>query len=479
MNNVVDVVVVGAGLSGIGLGYYLRKLCPQKSLLILEGRENLGGTWDLFKYPGIRSDSDMYTYGYQFNPWTERDSLATGSRICDYLRHTAEKFGIDKHIRYQHKVTHLNWNSQTKRWELNFSTPEGDSVIEAQFVFSCSGYYDYSQGYSPQFEGSDDFKGTLVHPQFWPENLDYQDKNVVVIGSGATAVTLVPNLAQKARHVVMLQRTPTYILSRPQRDFLTKVAQALLPKNIASQLVRKKNIWLGKFYFRYMTKNPDKAKKIIAKRRQALLTSPVDDKHFTPNYNPWEQRLCLVPDADLFNSLNEGKASIVTDEISRFTPTGIETKSKQHLDADIIITATGLKLLFMSGVELCIDGVPQDIGSKMFYQGVLLQDVPNFGMLFGYTNASWTLKVELVSQYICRLINHLDEQKANYFVPTASSQIKPEPFINLSSGYFKRAQDSIPKQGHIAPWRLDQDYDIDKVRLTKASFPASGLEVHV
>lgn len=477
MKTVVDIVVVGAGLSGIGLSYYLKKHCPNKSLLILEGRENLGGTWDLFKYPGIRSDSDMYTYGYKFNPWTEQEALATGGRICRYLRETATKFGIDKHIRYQHKVTNLNWNSDKKRWEIRVSTPEGDSEIEAQFVFSCSGYYDYEQGHSPDFAGSEDFKGKLIHPQFWPEDLDYENKNVVVIGSGATAVTLVPNLAQKAKHVVMLQRSPTYILSRPQRDFLTKVAQALLPKNTASKLIRKKNIWLGKFYFKYMTSNPEKAKKIIDKRRHALLSTPVDDKHFSPRYNPWEQRLCLVPDADLFNSLNEGKASIVTDEITRFNKTGIETASGQQLNADIVITATGLKLLFMSGVDLCVDGVAQDIGSKMFYQGALLQDIPNFGMVFGYTNASWTLKVELVAQYICRLVNHLDDNKASHFVPTASDDVKPELFLNLSSGYIQRSQDSIPKQGHIAPWRLDQDYDIDKARLTKAKLPENGLEV--
>lgn len=476
MNKHVDIVVVGAGLSGIGLSYYLKTLCPNKSLMILEGRDSLGGTWDLFKYPGVRSDSDMYTYGYQFNPWTERESLATGDRICQYLKDTAKKFDIEKHIHYQHKVTHLNWNTTKKRWEVSVNGPQGSEIIHAQYLFACSGYYDYSQGHSPSFKGSEQFKGELIHPQFWPDDVEYENKNVVVIGSGATAVTLVPNLAKKAKHVVMLQRSPTYILSRPQRDFITKVAQAILPAKAASKLVRKKNIWLGKFYFNYMTKHPEKAKKIINKKRRQLLKKDIDGKHFSPRYNPWEQRLCLVPDADLFNSLNENKASIVTDEICHFTETGIQTK-QHHLDADIVITATGLKMLFMSGVDICVDGCVQDIGNKMFYQGALLQDIPNFGMVFGYTNASWTLKVELVSQYICRLINHIDANNAQYFVPTAAPDIKPELFLNLSSGYIKRSEDSIPKQGHKAPWRLDQDYDTDKARLTTATFPESGLEI--
>jgi len=478
MKNVVDIVIVGAGLSGIGLSYYLKKNCPHKSLLILEGRESLGGTWDLFKYPGVRSDSDMYTYGYQFNPWTEKASLATGDRICNYLSDTAQKFGIDEHIRYQHKVTHLNWNSQIKKWEISVGTPEGNSTIEASFVFSCSGYYDYEQAHAPKFKGSENYTGKLIHPQFWPQDLDYHNKNIVVIGSGATAVTLVPNLAEKAKHVVMLQRSPTYILSRPQRDLTTKVVQALLPDKLASSLIRKRNIWLGNFYFKYMTKHPKKAKKIINKERQKLLFKNIDSVHFSPKYNPWEQRLCLVPDADLFTALNNEQASIITDEIDCITETGIKTRSKKHIDADIIVTATGLKLQFMSGVDLCIDGEVQDTGTKMFYQGALLQDIPNFGMVFGYTNASWTLKVELVSQYICRLINYLDKNDASYFVPTPTSDIQPEPFLNLSSGYIERAQDIIPKQGHIAPWRLDQDYNIDKVRLANAQFSDGQLEIH-
>lgn len=478
MKKVVDIVIVGAGLSGIGLSYYLKKNCPNKSLLILEGRESLGGTWDLFKYPGVRSDSDMYTYGYQFNPWTEKASLATGDRICNYLSDTAKKFSITEHIRYQHKVTHLNWNSQIKKWEISVSTPEGDRSIEASFVFSCSGYYDYEQAHSPQFEGQENFNGKLIHPQFWPQELDYKNKNVVVIGSGATAVTLVPNLAEKAKHVVMLQRSPTYILSRPQRDLTTKIFQTLLPEKLASSLIRKRNIWLGNFYFKYMTKHPMKAKKIINKERQKLLFKNIDAMHFSPTYNPWEQRLCLVPDADLFTALNNEKASIVTDEIDCITDMGIKTKSEKHIDADIIVTATGLKLQFMSGVDLCIDGEVRDTGTKMFYQGALLQDIPNFGMVFGYTNASWTLKVELVSQYICRLINYLDNNDASYFIPTPTSDIQPEPFLNLSSGYIERAQDIIPKQGHIAPWRLDQDYNIDRVRLAKAQFSDGQLKIH-
>ena len=478
MNSEVDILVIGAGISGIGLSYYIKQLCPQKSLMILEGREQLGGTWSLFKYPGVRSDSDMYTYGYQFNPWTERDSLATGDRICDYLKSTANKFDIDKHIHYQHKVTHLNWNSDIKRWEVHVSTPQGNNVLHASYVFSCSGYYNYKEGHAPEFEGSDNFKGIIVHPQFWPESLDYSDKKVVVIGSGATAVTLVPSLAKQAAHVTMLQRSPSYILSRPQRDLFTRVTQSIFSAPTASKIIRKRNIWLGNFYFKFMTKYPELAKKIITKERGKLLTENIDAAHFSPSYNPWEQRLCLVPDADLFNALNRKQASIITDGISHFTETGISTVSGKHIDADIVVTATGLKLQFLSGIDVCVDSVVQNTGQKMFYQGALLQDIPNFAMVFGYTNASWTLKVELVSKYICRLINHVDEKQANYFVPEAPSNITPEPFLNLSSGYIQRAQSIIPKQGQIAPWRLVQDYDIDKKRLATASLDDIGLKIN-
>ena len=478
MNSEVDILVIGAGISGIGLSYYIKQLCPQKSLMILEGREQLGGTWSLFKYPGVRSDSDMYTYGYQFNPWTEQDSLATGDRICDYLKSTANKFDIDKHINYQHKVTHLNWNSDIKRWEVHVSTPQGNHVLHASYVFSCSGYYNYKEGHAPEFEGSDNFKGIIVHPQFWPESLDYSDKKVVVIGSGATAVTLVPSLAKQAAHVTMLQRSPSYILSRPQRDLFTRVTQRIFSAPTASKIIRKRNIWLGNFYFKFMTKYPELAKKIITKERGKLLTENIDAAHFSPSYNPWEQRLCLVPDADLFNALNRKQASIVTDGISHFTETGISTVSGTHIDADIVVTATGLKLQFLSGIDVCVDSVIQNTGQKMFYQGALLQDIPNFAMVFGYTNASWTLKVELVSKYICGLISHVDEKQANYFVPEAPSNIMPEPFLNLSSGYIQRAQSIIPKQGQIAPWRLDQDYDIDKKRLATASLDDIGLKIN-
>lgn len=477
MKTEVDIIVVGAGISGIGLSYYLKQLCPRKSLMVLEGREQLGGTWSLFKYPGVRSDSDMYTYGYQFNPWVEQDSLATGDKICDYLASTASKFGIDKHIHYQHKVTHLNWNSHIKRWEVHVSTPQGDQVIQANYVFSCSGYYSYKEGHAPEFKGSENFKGTIVHPQFWPENLDYKDKKVVVIGSGATAVTLVPSMAKQAAHVTMLQRSPSYILSRPQRDLFTRITQACFSKSMGSKIIRKRNIWLGNFYFKFMTKYPELAKKIITKERSKLLTEDIDATHFSPSYNPWEQRLCLVPDADLFDAINNKRASIVTDQISHLTESGIQTNSGKHIEADIVVTATGLKLQFMSGIDVCIDDVVQNTGKKMFYQGALLEDIPNFGMVFGYTNASWTLKVELVSKYICRLINYIDNKEATHFVPTAPSHIAPEPFLNLSSGYIQRAQDIIPKQGQEAPWRLDQDYNIDKKRLATASLDDVGLKI--
>ncbi|TDF42394.1 NAD(P)/FAD-dependent oxidoreductase [Alteromonadaceae bacterium M269] len=472
----IDIIVIGAGLSGIGSAYYLQKNCPQKSLVIFEGREALGGTWDLFKYPGIRSDSDMFTYGYTFNPWTDSDSLASGEKLLSYLKDTTEKFKLNEKVRYQHRVKKLDWSSSAGLWSLVVDVADETKHYQCQFVLCCTGYYNYESGYQPAFKGLEEYKGRFVHPQHWPEDLNYQDKKVVVIGSGATAVTLIPNLAKHAEKVTMLQRSPTYIISRPQRDLIQKLLSLVLPQNWVSNIVRKKNVLLGNLFYHYMVKNPEKAKKFIAKQQNKVLGNHIDRKHFTPAYNPWDQRLCLVPDGDLFESLNSRKAEIKTDHIEHFTEKGIQLKSGEHLEADIVVSATGLNLEVLSGVELTVDGELVPLGDKMFYRGVMLEDTPNLGMVFGYTNASWTLKVELVAQYIARVINHMDQHHHPIAVPQDLEQVKRELFLNLNSGYITRVQDKIPKQGAVQPWRLDQNYNIDKKKLRDVSLEDGILQ---
>ncbi|HFB66168.1 MAG TPA: NAD(P)/FAD-dependent oxidoreductase [Aeromonadales bacterium] len=461
----IDIFIIGAGLSGIGVAYYLQKNCPQKSLAIFEGRDAIGGTWDLFRYPGIRSDSDMFTYGYQFKPWTDRDSLASGDKILNYLTETIEENNLTDKIRLSHRVKKMNWNSDTALWELTVEVNGQIKNFTSNFAICCSGYYDYQQGYQPAYKNQQEFKGEFVHPQNWPESLDYNNKKVVVIGSGATAVTLVPSMAKQAKRVTMLQRSPTYIASIPMQDWFLKLMFFLLPEKWASRIVRKRNIIRGNFYYYYMTKNPEKAKKKIAKEQDKLLSPSIDRKHFKPSYNPWDQRFCLIPDGDLFDALNEGKADIKTDIIDKFVDNGILLKSGETLEADIIVSATGLNVKILSGIDLTLDGEKVSFGDKMFYRGVLLEDIPNLGFVFGYTNASWTLKVELVSQYIARVINFMDENNMSVCVPKDISQVKRELFLNLTSGYIQRAQEQIPKQGAEQPWRLEQNYNKDKAQL--------------
>lgn len=462
----IDIVIIGAGISGIGAAYYLQKNCPNKSLAILEGRESIGGTWDLFRYPGIRSDSDMYTYGYQFKPWIDRDSLASGDRIKEYLNETIQENDLTNKIRLSHRVKKLNWSSGDSLWQISLDVNGEQKELTSNFVLCCNGYYDYEQGYQPNFPNQENFKGQFVHPQHWPENLDYANKKIVVIGSGATAVTLIPNLAKTASHVTMLQRSPTYIVSIPMQDWLLKLLYALLPIKLASRIIRYRNILRGKFYYEFMTRFPERAKKSIAKKLDQVLSKGIDRKHFTPKYAPWDQRLCLVPDADLFDALNDGTASMKTDTINQFSKTGIQLDSGEHIQADLIVSATGLNVQIMSGIELTLDGDKVPFGDKMFYRGVLLEDIPNLGFVFGYTNASWTLKVELVSQYISRVINFMDETEQNTCVPVDNKKVERELFLNLSSGYIQRSQNQIPKQGTTQPWRLDQNYSKDKKRLT-------------
>ncbi len=461
----IDTIIIGAGLSGIGAAYYGLKDCPNKSLAILEGRDTLGGTWDLFRYPGIRSDSDMFTYGYDFKPWTDKNCLATGDKILSYLHEAADENGIKERIRFGHNVKNLSWSSETATWTIEVEVKGKTKLIETRFILGCSGYYDYDKGYEPEFKNKESFKGTFIHPQHWPEDLDYSNKKIVVIGSGATAVTLIPNLAEKAKHVTMLQRSPTYIAELPMQDGFLNFLRLFLPLTWVSRFARKRNVFLANFFYHFMTRFPNSAKKMLRKKQDKVLSKDIDRKHFTPSYNPWDERLCVVPDGDLFHVLNSGKASIKTDHIEAFTETGIQLKSGEHLDADIIVSATGLNAKMMNGMSMTVDGEAIKLGEKMFYRGVLLEDVPNFGVVFGYTNASWTLKAELVCEYMFRVINHMDKTKKSICMPVDLNNVKRELFLNLTSGYIKRAQDSIPKQGDVQPWRLDQNYNKDKKRL--------------
>jgi len=458
----IDTIIIGAGLSGIGAAYHLQKNCPGKSLAILEGREALGGTWDLFRYPGIRSDSEMFAYSYEFKPWTERDSLATGEKLLKYLDETASENGIKDKIRFNHKVVNLAWSSATARWTVEMEVNGKRKMIECSFVLSCGGYYDYDKGYLPEYKNKEVFKGDFIHPQQWPENLDYSNKKIVIIGSGATAVTLLPNLTDKAQHVTMLQRSPTYIVSIPKQDAILKLLYRILPDAWVGRFARARNLFLEGFYYKYLTNNPEKGKKLIRKEMDKILSPNIDRKHFTPDYAPWSQRLCTVPDGDLFHALNDESASIVTDKIEEFIPNGLLLASGKKLEADIIISATGLNLSIMKGIGLTVDNKPITLSQKMFYRGVMLEDVPNFGMVFGYTNSSWTLKSDMVSKYICRVINHMESTNKPICTPVDYDNVEKEPFLNLSSGYVQRAQDNIPKQGMQQPWRLDQGYKKDK-----------------
>ncbi len=460
-----DTIIIGAGLSGIGAAYHLKKQCPTKSLAILEGRDTLGGTWDLFRYPGIRSDSDMFTYGYEFKPWTDKDSLATGEKLLKYLDDAAQENGIKEKIRFGHKVVNLAWSSATATWTIDVEVDGEIRVFETRFVLSCSGYYDYKEGYQPEFKNKESFKGDFIHPQHWPKDLDYTNKKVVVIGSGATAVTLVPTMAQQAKHVTMLQRSPTYIASMPMQDGFLNFLRLFLPKVWVSRFARKRNVFMDSLIYSYMTRFPNSGKKYLDKKRNQILNVDIDKKHFTPSYEPWDERLCLVPDGDLFEAINDGKADIKTEHIDEITPDGIRLKSGEQLDADIIVSATGLKMAMMAGVSICVDGEELNPADKMFYRGILLEGVPNFGSVFGYTNAAWTLKLELVSEYVCRIINHMDDVKRPICIPVDEHNTQRELFLNLSSGYIQRAQKGIPKQGAAQPWRLDQDYKKDKKRL--------------
>jgi len=464
----VDVLIVGAGLSGVGAACHLRQRCPGKSFVILEGRSAMGGTWDLFRYPGVRSDSDMYTLGYRFRPWRDAKAIADGPAILNYIRETASEFGVDKMIRYGHRVRRASWSSDDTLWTVEAETGIEKRVVRltCNFLYLCTGYYDYENGYTPEWPGVEQFRGRIVHPQKWPEDLDCAGKRVVVIGSGATAVTLVPALAERAGHVTMLQRSPTYVVSRPAQDKVANWLRRRLPARAAYALARWKNVLLGMFFYNLARKWPQVMKRLISKGVRRQLGEGYDLKHFTPQYNPWDQRLCLVPDADLFDAIREGRASVVTDRIETFTETGLQLKSGERLDADVIVTATGLVLKIMSGLQLVVDGVPVELSKTMAYKGMMYSDVPNLASAFGYTNASWTLKCDLTAEYVCRLLNHMDRYGYARCTPRMhDSEVSEEPILDFTSGYVQRALHTLPRQGSKTPWRLHQNYVKDLLML--------------
>jgi cation diffusion facilitator CzcD-associated flavoprotein CzcO len=476
----VDVLIVGAGLSGIGTACHLRANSPGKSFAILESRDAIGGTWDLFRYPGIRSDSDMFTLGYSFRPWEEAKAIADGPSILTYIRETARDHGIEDAIRFNHRVVRAEWSSADARWSVEAErTDTGETVrFTCGFLFTCTGYYRYDEGFTPHFEGTERFGGEIVHPQHWPEDLDYAGKRVVVIGSGATAVTLVPAMAEEAAHVTMLQRSPTYVLSLPARDPIADVLRRVLPAKAAYPIVRWKNVMITTAFYRLSRRAPGFVKKLIRRAVQRQLPAGYDvDTHFKPKYDPWDQRVCLVPDGDLFNVLSEGTASIVTDRIETFTEKGLRLASGAELEADVIVTATGLKLLPLGGISLAIDGRAIELSEMVGYKGMMLAGIPNLAFAIGYTNASWTLKCDLAGEYVCRLLNQMDAHGYDACTPRAPDPSQPlEPFIDLKSGYVQRAIEQFPKQGSRAPWRLYQNYPRDVLMIKRGTLDDGSME---
>ncbi|MGE5452972.1 MAG: flavin-containing monooxygenase [Acidobacteriota bacterium] len=458
----VDVLIVGAGLSGIGAAYYLQKEQPSKTYVILESREATGGTWDLFRYPGIRSDSDLHTFGYEFKPWVDKKAIADGGAILNYLRETATENGIDRHIRFHHKVCGASWSSEEARWTVDVEVLGTGlrKTMTCKWLFSAAGYYRYDEGFTPQFEGVERFKGQVIHPQHWPKDLDYRGKRVLIIGSGATAVTLVPAMTDQAAHVTMLQRTPTYVVSLPSADPIANGLRRILPDTWAYAITRRKNIMLSRAIWRLCQKHPRFARRLIrlANKSQLPKGYPVDE-HFNPPYNPWDQRLCAVPDGDLFKAISAGRASVVTDHIQTFTEHGVRLKSGRELEADIIITATGLNLQLFGGMHLSVDGESVDLSRKVAYKGMMLDGIPNFGFIVGYTNSSWTLKVGLLSEHFCRLLAYMDRQGYAICRPELPSPDMPtRPLLDFGAGYVQRALPQLPRQGAGAPWLMSMDY---------------------
>ena len=460
-----NVIVVGAGISGIGAGYYLQKKCPNKSFVILEGRDNIGGTWDLFRYPGIRSDSDMNTMGFRFKPWMGVKSIADGPSILSYLHETVKENDLNKKIQFNQWINEASWSSRDSQWTVQVENKKTQELQDftCDFLFLCGGYYNYEEGYTPHFAGRENFLGQIIHPQKWPKNLDYKNKKVVVIGSGATAVTIIPTMAEEAAHVTMLQRSPTYFLSAPDEDPVGNFLRKFISSKLTYKLVRWKNIRFQWWFFQKCRKFPKKVKEFLIKQVREELGPNYDiETHFTPKYNPWEQRMCLVPNGDFFNAINAGKASVITDHIDRFTKKGIKLKSGGEIEADLIVTATGLNLEVCNGIKLEVDNNEVDISKTMTYKGMMFSDVPNLVATFGYTNASWTLRADLTSEYVCRLLNFMDKKGYANCCPRTAEHVEPDgDWLDFTSGYVKRSMHKFPKQGSRDPWRNTQNFPKD------------------
>ena len=454
-----DILIVGAGISGIDAAYHLQKRMPGKSYAILDARERIGGTWDLFRYPGIRSDSDMYTLGFPFRPWCGDKAIAGGAEIRDYVEETAREFGIDRRIRFRHCVTKASWSSSEARWFLETETDEGTRRFSCGFLFLCSGYYDYAGGHRPAWPGEAGFRGRFVHPQQWPDDLDVADRRIAVIGSGATAVTIVPALAEAgAAHVTMVQRSPSYVVSLPSRDGLART--------LGARLTRAKNVLISMYFFNRARRKPDWARDNLLALVRAELPAGYDvDRHFTPRYKPWDQRMCVVPDGDLFAAIRAGRVSVATGEIETFTPDGLRLRSGEEIAADIVVTATGLALKLLGGIALDIDGAPADAAGRLVYKGMMLENLPNLAFSFGYTNASWTLKCDLSSRYLCRLLRYMDAHGHRICVPRVRGEVERRPLLEFTSGYIARADAALPRQGDRKPWRVPQNYVRDVATL--------------
>jgi monooxygenase len=481
----VDVLIIGAGLSGIGAAAHLTRELPDTSYVVLEARDVSGGTWDLFRYPGVRSDSDMFTMGYRFRPWRHEEALGSGERILEYIRDTAREYDVERHIRYSHRVVRASWDSATALWTVEATTGDatgdrtGDGTVTftAGFVWACRGYYDYERGHEPEFPGAKEFRGPIVHPQHWPDDLDYAGKDVVVIGSGATAVTLVPAMAGHAAHVTMLQRSPTYVLSLPRRDPFAVRARRWLPAGLAHRAARWKSILVTSSFYRLARRRPDTVKRLVRRQNVALLPEGYDvDTHFTPTYQPWDQRMCFVPDGDLFKAVRRGDAEVVTSTIERFDADGVVLTGGRRLHADVIVTATGLTLSPFGGIELEVDGEKIDPSTLMTYRALMLGGVPNFVFTIGYTNASWTLKVDLVAEFTCRLLRFMSRHGHRSVVPRSDPSVGPAPLMDFTSGYVLRALDQLPHQGDRDPWRLRQSYLRDRRTLRRAPLEDGVLE---
>jgi cation diffusion facilitator CzcD-associated flavoprotein CzcO len=464
-----DILVIGAGLSGIGTACQLQNAFPHKNIGIIERRNSVGGTWDLFRYPGIRSDSDMFTFGFNFRPWNDLKTLADGASIKSYIEQTAKEYGILHKIQFGLKSTNANWDSQLRKWvvtSLHEATGK-ERIFTANFLAMCTGYYNHDSGFLPHFPGEDSFKGQRIHPQFWPDKLDYADKKVVVIGSGATAVTLVPAMAEKSAHVTMLQRSPSYIFSLPAYDKITEVLMKVMPAKWAFSMARKRNILIQRWLYLACRRWPQFMRKVLLKHVEKRIGPNVDMRHFTPKYMPWDERLCAVPDADLFNALRNGKASVETDHIETFTEKGIRLKSGKELEADIIVTATGLNIQIIGGMELSYDGQARPLNKAMIYKGVMVEDLPNLAWVFGYTNAPWTLKSDLAAAYMIRLLKHMEQHGINVATPRDVEQCKQEfgMLDTLQSGYVQRSLQALPRQGRKYPWQVEMHYGRDKKML--------------